>query len=89
LVVDDYYFNFLAIESIEIGAEVSKKALEREKLKRIEQSLSQEQIATQSYLEYLQKDQPLTDRPDETPEFKAYYYLYKDRLKRQQQQQLS
>jgi hypothetical protein len=80
LVVDD--FNFLPIESIEIGEQASKKALEKEKIKCIEQSLVQEQIATQSYLEYLQK--PISQKPDETPEFKAYYYLYKDRLKRQQ-----
>ena len=79
-------FNFLLIESIEIGAQASKKALEKEKLKRIEQSLEQEQIAARSYKEYLQKA-TISHKPDETPEFKAYYYLYKDRLKREQQKQ--
>ena len=78
-------FNFLPIESIEIGTQASKRALEKEKLKRIEQSLSQEQIATQSYLEYLQKA-PISQNPDQTPEFKEYYYLYRLRLKQEQQQ---
>jgi hypothetical protein len=48
--------------------------------------LRQEQIAAQSYLEYLQRA-PISQKPDETPEFKAYYYLYKDELKREQQKQ--
>ena len=81
-------FNFLPIESIEIGTQASKRALEKEKLKRIEQSLSQEQIATQSYLEYLQKA-PISHNPDQTPEFQAYYYLYRLRLKQEQQEQQS
>jgi hypothetical protein len=74
VVVDDYYFNFIPIVSIEIGAQASKEALEKEKLKRLEQSLSQEQIAAQSYIEYLQKT-PISQHPDQTPEFQAYYYL--------------
>jgi hypothetical protein len=43
-VVNDY-FNFLPIESIEIGAEASKKALEKEKLKRIEQIIEPRAIS--------------------------------------------
>jgi hypothetical protein len=62
------------IESIKIGAQASKKALERERLKRIEQSLSREEIAARSYQEYLQRAQ-ISYKPDETPEFKAFYYI--------------
>jgi hypothetical protein len=40
-------FNFILLESIEIGAQASKKALEKERLKRIEQSVAQEEIAAE------------------------------------------